>query len=163
MYNYLPESQKPLIQVNKASNGWMVTVYHINRDKETSPETLEEIRKKKKKEEQERIEREQERIAQDLLAQFTSAALLGELATKAQTKSLEESFEPWKDSENLSEEEILEKVTPIAKKLAQESVLNRHPFNRVQKTLETAVETHVFTDRQEMTDFVSKMLCPIIE
>ena len=61
MYGSQTDGQKPLIDVSKVANGWMVVVHQINRDKEVSPETLEERRLEKEEKDKKYLEDEKKR------------------------------------------------------------------------------------------------------
>lgn len=164
--NSQSNGQAPLIEVSKVANGWLVVVHHVNRDTEISPETEEKRRLEKEERDKKFYEEEIERATKDLTAQLASVTLIGEIAAKAQAKSLEDSFEPWKDAEDLSEEELMEKIKPVAAKIAKQ-VRPRRPepinFSQLASPFKGSVEAFVFVDREEMIKFVSEMLQPIVE
>jgi len=166
MYGVQPDGQKPLINVSKVANGWIVMIHQINRDKEVSPETLEKRRIEKEEKDKKYLEDEKQRITKDLMTQFAGMALIGELAGKAQVQGIEEELEPWKESKKMSHEDLLKKIKPIANKIARETATGRprlFPYEGLIGSAKDAVETHIFTEREEMIKFVSAMLLPVIE
>jgi len=102
------------------------------------------------------------------MAQFASMVLVGEIAGKAQAQGIEDELEPWKESKKMSHEDLLEKIRPVADKIAQDTASNRprlfpYPYEGLVVGAAKDSETHIFTQREEMIKFVSEMLLPIIE
>lgn len=159
--------QDPIIKVSKANNGWLVVVYHTNRDKDESPETVARREREKQEQQEKFIKEEEERIAKDLMRQASSMSLLADIAGRAQVKSIDKELESWKEEEEdeeLTPEQLQEKITPLAKQLAKNSQPgNWFARSSSQVTWKKTVETFIFTDRKEMIDFVANMLEPVTE
>jgi len=159
--------QSPLVEVLRATNGWLVIVHHHNRDVEVSPETAALREQQKLQQKAESKEREKQRILRDMKYSLANIAVVGEAAGKAQLRGIEEEVESWKSSEelpNIYSDEALSKLEDLAQKLVDETEAEQQPisFNSFFPKRKEA-ETYIFSDRQEMIDFVSKMLLPTTE
>jgi hypothetical protein len=169
--NTSTDGQKPLISVNQVKNGWIVTVHHPNRDKEVSPETEAKRKLEKEEKEKKRIEDEKTRIKKDLMTQMASMAIIGEAAGQAQARGVDKQADAWKfDDEDegklpLNPNTVIKKMDSVINDMAQNSRSGFLSMNDYADNLSSypVVETHIFTDRQEMIKFVSEMLEPIIE
>lgn len=168
--------QKSLVNINRVTNGWLVTVHHYNRDKEISPETLARRNEERQQEILDQKEREKKRIVREMTLQLANMAIIGEAAGKAQHKGIQEELEPWKmDEEETaddpdSSENPLQKIEAIAEKIANEASTERNAplsgalSNFIGGICDTpGVETHIFTERAKMIEFVSQMLQPVVE
>jgi hypothetical protein len=158
--------QKPVVNVFRSKNGWIVTVYHYNRDKEISPETLEKRKEEQEQRNQKYLEEEETKIKKDLMTQLAGMTLVGKAAAKAQVKAYDEELEPWKPKdEKATPENLLKDLEPMVKKIAASAKpkpvsLSDYVTSAV---FSNAVETYVFSKREEMVQFVTEMLQPIIE
>lgn len=168
--------QRPLVNISRVANGWMVIVHHYNRDKETSPETLAKRDAERQQEIIDRKEREKKRIVREMTLQLANMAIIGEAAGKAQHKGIENEIESWKsddeeeEADEDSEKGAFQKIEAIAEKIASESAAA--PSNGLLGAIESfavgaglfsSVETHIFTEREKMAKFVMEMLQPIQE
>jgi hypothetical protein len=159
--------QKDLLNVKKVANGWLVTVYNLNRDKTISEATLAKREKEKEIKKLQDLEKEKARLKQDLLTQIEGVKLIGEVAVKAQMKGIDKHTESWKyeeDEEKENPPEDHKKLDETVAKLAQANLDSRNFFPASDYlNSPPAVETHIFTDREEMIRFVCEMLHPIEE
>jgi hypothetical protein len=171
--------QKPLVNVSRVANGWLVVVHHFNRDKETSPETLAKRAAARQQEVEDHKEREKKRIVRDMTLQLANMAIIGEAAGKAQHKGIEDAVESWKSDEDEDEDEetgatskdALQKIEAIAEKIVNESTSSSNSSEVLGGLLGnflgvgrfSEVETHIFSEREKMVEFVSQMLQPILE
>ncbi len=166
---YGEQSEKSLVKISKVANGWIVIVHNNNRDKEVSDETKEKRRLEKEKKDQEYQAKEEERIRRDIETQLTSMAVVGKMAGKMQAQSIDEELDSWKESKELSVDDMMASMQPQIKKLAASSANNRSGYlgignwNSPNKEFKSPVESYIFTDRAEMIKFVTEMLEPEIE
>ena len=158
---------KDILDVKKVANGWIVTVHNLNRDKTVSEETK--VRREKENELRkiQDLEKEKARLKQDLLTQIEGVKIIGEVAAKSQIKGIDKQTESWKYDEDDEDEVSVEdnkKLDETVAKLAQANLDSRNFFSPGDYVnVQPAVETHIFTDREEMIRFVSDMLQPIEE
>ena len=158
------------------ANGWLVTAHHYNRDKEISPETLARRNEERQQEILDQKDREKKRIVREMTLQLANMAIIGEAAGKAQHKGIQDELEPWKTDDEETEDEAdpsetpLQKIEAIAEKIANEASSERSaPLSGALSNFiggicdNPGVETHIFTERAKMIEFVSQMLQPIIE
>lgn len=171
--------QKPLINVIKVTNGWLVVIHHHNRDKETSPETLAKWDVERQQQIIAQREREKKRIVREMRLQLANMAIIGEAAGKAQYKGIQDESEPWKRNEDEDEDDVaeeaagetskgaLQKIEAIAQKIADETTSSDSSalaqVSAYVNLCSSGVETHIFTEREKMIDFVTKMLLPVVE
>ncbi len=161
--------QAPLLNVTRAANGWIVTVNNFNRDKEVSAETEAKRKLEAEASLEAQKEREKQRMIREMKLQLANMSIIGEAAGKAQHKGIEEAMESWKSSEDDDEEDsddYMDKIETMATKIVEET--DRSAWSGLYPGaglyMPTAsIETHIFTDRQKMIEFVAGMLQPIIE
>lgn len=157
----------PVINISRAANGWLVEVHHMNRERDVSPESLQKRKDDENRRLAEQKEREKKRIMRDMKLQITNMAIIGEAAGKAQHRAIDEEVESWKtdtDEEDISET-LEQKIEKMAEKIASESPAPDYTFlgSPLGGLISPAVETHLFTDRAKMVEFVNSMLQPIVE
>jgi hypothetical protein len=170
---YPNDGKKPLIEVNRANNGWIVKVHHVNRDHEVSPETKEKRIQEAKQRQGNYVESEKRRISKDLMTQLASMAVIGEVAGKAQAQAIDGELEAWKQpkGKKLSTEDIFKKIEPMVAKIADKTIEQRGSDSfglgnineYVSPIMFQSVEEYVFSEREEMVKFVTEMLQPIVE
>ena len=177
IYGDSNNGQNSLVNVSRVSNGWLVVVYHANRDKEVSPETAAKRDAELQQQIADQKDREKKRIVRELTLQLANMAIIGEAAGKAQYKGVQDELEPWKRDEDEDEDQeraeddapkgALEKIEALAEKLANESSTGVPAglgnFLGLFGKSHSEVETHIFTERDKMVAFVTQMLQPIVE
>ena len=147
-----------------------MTVYNLNRDKTVSEATKARREKENEDRKLQDLEKEKARLKQDILTQIEGVKLIGEVAAKAQIKGIDKHTESWKydddDEEAEQAPEQNKKLDETVAKLAQANIDSRGwmPLNPADYlSAPPAIETHIFTEREEMIRFVSEMLQPIEE
>lgn len=171
--------QDPLLNIQRVSNGWIVTVHHQHRERETSPETLAKQQEQREQQVIAQKEAEKQRIIRDLKLQMANMSIIGDAAAKAQHKSIEEVTEPWKEVEDSElSEDNMQKIEEMAQRIVDENPVNRNGFyfggtyladpivgasEAARLMRNNSTETHIFTDRQKMIAFVTEMLQPLVE
>ena len=169
--------QNPILNVTRVTNGWVVVVHHHNRDKEISPETQTKRDAAAVQQAVDQKEREKKRIVREMTLQLANMAIIGEAAGKAQYKGVQDELEPWKRTDDEDEDEVedsddgetpkgaLQKIEAIAQKIADESPTSGGLLGDFVGLcgLRPGIETHIFTEKEKMTEFVAQMLQPIIE
>lgn len=140
----------------------------MNRERDVSPEALQKRKEDEAKRLVEQKEREKKRIMRDMKLQITNMAIIGEAAGKAQHRAIDEEVESWKTDDEGAEditETLEQKIEKMAEKIASESPALDYTFlgSPLTGLVSPAVETHLFTDRAKMIEFVNSMLQPIVD
>lgn len=136
---------KPLFRVEQADNGWVVHVLcYPNAKDETSPEA---IRKHMLAE-----------VKSQLASQAGFASVFGQVVGSNSAKGIEAETESWKGEEDPRKEAkaAFKNIEAVAEAVVDEMPNPFSPENNSSQRI--TVETHLFTIREELLDFLGKLI-----